>query len=630
VTDDVLLQAFVYLCAGVVFVPVAKRIGLGAVLGYLLAGVTIGPWGLGLVGTEGHEVMHFAELGIVMMLFLVGLELRPALLWGLRRPILGLGGLQVGTTALALAAAALVLGLGWKPSLAVGLILATSSTAIVLSSLAERSLLETRGGRASFSVLLFQDVSVIPILAVFPLLAATPEAAAGGGGGRSAWLSALLLFGAVAIVVLAGRFVVRPVFRFLARVRLRESFTAFALLLVVGIALLMQQVGLSPALGTFLAGVVLADSEYRHELQGDVEPFKGLLLGLFFISVGAQVDFGRIVDAPATIAGIVAGTMALKVGVLYALGAGFGLDRPARWLFALALPQIGEFAFVLVSFAERSRVFGAEIASPLVAAVAISMLLTPLLFVALERWVLPAVTEVEPEREADEIPVSDAPVVIAGHGRFGQIVGRILRANRIATTVLDLDPEIVDALGRIGIKVHYGDASRLELLHAAGCERARLFVLAIDEPAEAVEIARQVRTHFPHVPIVARARDRVHYRELRRVGVTEVHRELFAASYEAGIAALRALGYRAHTAHRLARRWRDHEERDLHELMELWGTDRDTFFARSRLAIEEAERLMSEADAGLRGERDAGWDNETLRDDATPDAAARGGAEPAG
>jgi monovalent cation:proton antiporter-2 (CPA2) family protein len=629
VTDEVLLQAFVYLCAGVVFVPLAKRIGLGAVLGYLLAGVTIGPFGLGLVGTEGHEVMHFAELGVVMMLFLVGLELRPALLWELRRPILGLGGLQVGVSALALAAAASAFGLGWKPSLAVGLILALSSTAIVLSSLAERGLLETRGGRASLSVLLFQDVAVIPILAILPLLAAAAPAT-GAAAERSAWVSALLVLGAVGVVVVAGRFVVRPVFRFLARVRLRESFTAFALLLVVGIALLMQQVGLSPALGTFLAGVLLADSEYRHELQGDVEPFKGLLLGLFFISVGAQIDFGRIVDAPATIAGIVGGTLALKAGVLLALAAGFGLDRPARWLLALALPQVGEFGFVLLSFAERSRVFGAEIASPLVASVAISMLLTPLLFVALERWVLPAVTGAEPEREPDELPASDAHVVIAGHGRFGQIVGRILRANRIPTTVLDLDPEIVDALGRIGIKVHYGDASRLELLHAAGCERARLFVLAIDDPAQAVEIARVVRQHFPQLPIVARARDRVHYRELRHAGVDEVHRELFAASWEAGVAALRALGYRAHTAHRLARRWRDHEERDLHELMELWGTDRDRFFARSRLAIEEAERLMSEADAGLRGERDAGWDDETLRGDATPDAATRGGGEPRG
>lgn len=626
--SDVLSQAFVYLCAAMVFVPVAKRVGLGAVLGYLMAGVTIGPWGLGLVGTEGREVMHFAELGVVMMLFLVGLELRPALLWEMRRPILGLGGLQVAATTGVVAAAALALGLAWQPALAVGMTLAMSSTAIVLSSLTERGLSNTEGGRASISVLLFQDVAVIPILAVFPLLAAVSAAVAPDGGGeRPAWLSALIVLGAVAGVVLAGRFVVRPVFRFLARIRLRESFTAFALLLVVGIALGMQQVGLSPALGTFLAGVVLADSEYRHELQGDVEPFKGLLLGLFFISIGAQIDFGLLAEAPATIAGIVAATMVLKAGVLYALAWAFGLDRPARWLLALALPQIGEFAFVLLSFGVRGRVFGPEVADPLVAAVAISMFLTPLLFVALERWVLPAVTEAEPERGADEIAASDAHVVIAGHGRFGQIVGRILRANRIPTTVLDLDPEIVDALGRIGIKVHYGDASRLELLHAAGCERARLFVLAIDEPAEAVEIARQVRQHFPHLPIVARARDRVHYRELRRVGVTEVHRELFAASYEAGIAALRALGYRAHTAHRLARRWRDHEERDLHELMELWGTDRDTFFARSRLAIEEAERLMSEADAGLRGDGDLGWDNERLRAEAVDAGAAREGSE---
>jgi monovalent cation:proton antiporter-2 (CPA2) family protein len=629
VTDEVLRQAFVYLCAGVVFVPLARRIGLGAVLGYLLAGVAIGPFGLALVGSEGHEVMHLAELGVVMMLFLVGLELRPALLFALRRPILGLGGLQVGVSALALGAAAAAFGLAWRPALAVGLVLAMSSTAIVLSSLAERGLLETRSGRASLSVLLFQDVAVIPILAILPLLAAAAPAA-DAGAGRPAWLSALWVFAAVAGVVLAGRFLVRPVFRFLARVRLRESFTAFALLLVVGIALLMQQVGLSPALGTFLAGVVLADSEYRHELSGDVEPFKGLLLGLFFISVGAQIDFARIADAPAAIAGIVAGTMVLKAGVLFALAAAFGLDRPARWLLALALPQVGEFGFVLLAFAERSRVFDAEVASPLVAAVAISMLLTPLLFVALERWLLPALTRGEPERPADEIPASDAHVVIAGHGRFGQIVGRILRANRIATTVLDLDPEIVDALGRIGIKVHYGDASRLELLHAAGCARARLFVLAVDDPAQAVAIARVVRQHFPDLPIVARARDRVHYRELRHAGVGEVHRELFAASWEAGIAALRALGYRAHTAYRLARRWRAHEERDLQELMELWGTDRDRFFARSRLAIEEAERLMREADVGLHGERDAGWDAETLRGDATPDAAARGGGEPRG
>jgi glutathione-regulated potassium-efflux system ancillary protein KefC len=623
VTDDVLSQAFVYLCAAVVFVPIAKRIGLGAVLGYLLAGVAIGPFVLGLVGTEGHEVMHFAEFGVVMMLFLVGLELRPSLLWELRRPILGLGGLQVVGCTLVLAGGALAFGLPWKQAVAVGMILSMSSTAIVLSSLTERGLLKTQGGQSSFSVLLFQDIAVIPILALFPLLGAVDPAAAVAtdGAGRPAWLSALLILGAVAGVVAAGRFVIRPVFQFLAEVRLREAFTAFALLLVVGIALLMQVVGLSPALGTFLAGVVLADSEYRHELESDIEPFKGLLLGLFFISVGAQIDFSLIGAMPLTIALIVLGSMALKLAILLGLGRAFRLSRPARWLLAFALPQVGEFAFVLLAFGQQSRIFGAEIASPLVAAVAISMVLTPLLFVALERWVLPAVTDGGVERAQDEIGHADAPVVVAGYGRFGQVVGRILRANHIQMTVLDLDPEMVDVLGRLGIKVYYGDASRPELLHSAGCERARLFVLAVDDPEESRKIVEAVQKHFPHLTIIARARSRIEYFELRRAGIEHVHRETFGSAYEAGIASLQVLGYRAYTAHRLARRWRDHEERELDELMKLWGDD-ETYFARARRAMEEAERLMRDEDPQVYVDRDAAWDNESLRADAAPDAAA--------
>jgi monovalent cation:proton antiporter-2 (CPA2) family protein len=622
-TEGVLGQAFVYLCAAVVFVPVAKWLGLGAVLGYLLAGVTIGPWVLGLVGTEGHHVMHFAEFGVVMMLFLVGLELRPALLWQLRRPILGLGGLQVALTIAAVAGAAIALGLDPKVALAVGMVLAMSSTAIVLSSLGERGLLKSQGGQASFSVLLFQDISVIPILAAFPLLAAGAVATSAGDD-RPAWMSALLLLGAVAAVVLAGRFVVRPMFQFLALVKLRESFTAAALLIVVGIALLMQQVGLSPALGTFLAGVVLADSEYRHELEADIEPFKGLLLGLFFISVGAQIDFGLMGDEPLMIGGIVLGSMLLKGAILYGLARVFRLARPARWLFAFALPQIGEFAFVLLSFGVQNHVFGDDVARPLVAATAISMVLTPLLFIALERWVLPAVTDDESDqRPQDEvIDHGDAPVVFAGYGRFGQIVGRILRANRIATTIVDLDPEMVDVLGRLGVKAYYGDASRLELLHAAGCERARLFVLAVDDTAEATKIAETVKKHFPHLTILARARDRPHYFELKRLGIQHVHRETFGSAYELGIVALRELGYRANTAHRLARRWRDHEERELAELAEVWGQGRDAYFAKARRAIEEAERLMREEDPQVYVERDAAWDNESLRADQKVDAAA--------
>lgn len=627
-TDSVLAQAFIYLCAAVLFVPVAKRLGLGAVLGYLLAGVVIGPWVLGLVGAEGHSVMHFAEFGVVMMLFLVGLELQPSLLWQMRRPILGLGGTQVVVTAALIGGAALAVGVAWNVAIAVGLTFAMSSTAIVLSTLSERGLLKTQGGQASFSVLLFQDIAVIPILAVLPLLAVGAveggggDPAHGGGGDRPAWLQAALSLAAVAGVVLAGRFVVRPIFQFLARVKLRESFTAAALLLVVGIAFLMTQVGLSQALGTFLAGVVLADSEYRHELEADIEPFKGLLLGLFFISVGAQIDFGLIAREPLLIAGIVVGSMALKLVILRALGRVFGLDRPSRWLLAFALPQVGEFAFVLLSMGTQEGVFTPELASPLVAAVAISMLLTPLLFIAVERWVLPAVSERDAARPHDEIAHADTPVIIAGYGRYGQMVGRMLRANRIPMTILDLDPDMVDVLSRLGIKVYYGDASRLDLLHAAGAARAKVFVLAVDDKDTATRIAEEVRKHFPHLTIIARCRNRPHYYELRALGIQHLHRETFGSAYETGIETLRQLGYRAHTAHRLARRWREHEERELEEMTRIWNeADDDTYWERARRGLDEAERLMREDDPTVHAERDAAWNNESLRADAHPDAA---------
>ncbi|MGE3455615.1 MAG: monovalent cation:proton antiporter-2 (CPA2) family protein [Kofleriaceae bacterium] len=487
-SDSVLFQAFVYLGVAVVFVPIAKRLGLGAVLGYLIAGIVIGPWVLGLVGSEGHHVMHFAEFGVVMMLFLVGLELRPSMLWQMRRPILGLGGLQVALSASVVAGGAIAVGLPWKAALAIGLTFAMSSTAIVLSTLTERGLLKTRGGQSSFSVLLFQDIAVIPILAIFPLLGvaiATQVTDVTSESGRPAWLSGLIVLGAVAAVVAFGRFVVRPLFQFLAATKLRESFTAAALMIVTGIALLMQQVDLSPALGTFLAGVVLADSEYRHELESDIEPFKGLLLGLFFISIGAQIDFGVIASAPLQIIGIVFATMAGKAGVLYALGRFTGLDRPARWLLALGLAQVGEFAFVLITFGQRSGIFSDHLAAMMVATVAISMMLTPPVFIILERWVLPRVTAKAAERPQDEIVDAHTPVIIAGYGRYGQMVGRMLRANRIPMTILDLDPEIVEFVGRLGIKVYYGDASRSDLLHAAGCAHAKVFVLAVDKKQEA-------------------------------------------------------------------------------------------------------------------------------------------------
>lgn len=618
-SDSILFQAFVYLAAAVIFVPIAKRLGLGAVLGYLIGGVVIGPYVLGFIGTEGHHVMHFAEFGVVMMLFLVGLELRPALLWQLRKPILGLGGLQVATTAVLVGGAAMAFGVGWKPALAVGLTFASSSTAIVLATLAERGLLKSSGGQSAFSVLLMQDIAVIPTLAVFPVLgvaAVTEVTDVTSEAGRPAWLSGLFVLLAVAGVVAIGRFVVRPLFRFLASAQLRESFTAAALMIVIGIALLMQQVGLSPALGTFLAGVVLADSEYRHELETDIEPFKGLLLGLFFISVGAQIDFALIGAAPLTITGIVLGTMTLKLIALYGLGRMFRLDRPARWLLAFSLAQIGEFAFVLLSFGVQNHVFTEAFASPLVAAVAISMVLTPPMFILLERYVLPRVASTVEARPQDEVHDDhEAPVVIAGYGRFGQMVGRILRANRIPVTILDLDPEMVDVLGRLGVKVYYGDASRTDLLHAAGLSHARLFVLAVDDKAEATKIVENVRHHFPNIPIIARCRDRQHYWELRALGVKKVFRETFSSAYETGIEALIQLGYRAHTAHRLARKWRDHEERVIEELGELWNQDRESYFQKVRTGLDEAERLMRDEDPRVYRERDGGWDNESLRAD---------------
>ena len=624
-TDSVLAQALIYLAAAVVFVPIAKRLGLGAVLGYLCAGVAIGPWVLGLVGGEGHHVMHFAEFGVVMMLFLVGLELRLPLLWQMKRSIFGLGGLQVAVTGAVVAGAAIALGVPWKQSIAIGLTFAMSSTAIVLSTLTERGMLKTNGGQASFAVLLFQDISVIPILAVFPMLAMSVTkniTDVTESSGRPAWVSGLLVLAAVVGVVAFGRFVVRPLFRFLAGAQLRESFTAAALMIVVGIALLMQSVDVSPALGTFLAGVVLADSEYRHELEVDIEPFKGLLLGLFFISVGAQIDFGLIVSTPLKIAGIVIGSMTLKLVVLYGLGRVFGLDRPARWLFAFALAQIGEFAFVLLNMGLTEGIFTPDVASPLVAAVAISMVLTPPVFIFLERFVLPRVTDQEPTREQDEIRDADTPVVIAGYGRFGQMVGRILRANRIPMTILDLDPEMVEIVGRLGVKVYYGDASRTDLLHAAGCAKAKLFVLAVDDAPTATKIAEAVREHFPKLTIIARCRDRPHYWELRQRGVSRVFRETFGSAYETGIAALQALGYRAYTAHRLARKWREHEERLLEELGEVWGKgDRDAYLKRTRGAMDEAERLMRDEDPTVFEERDAAWDNESLRADRQVDAA---------
>ncbi|MEO6002215.1 MAG: monovalent cation:proton antiporter-2 (CPA2) family protein [Opitutus sp.] len=597
--DSMLLHVFIYLVAAVVSVPLAKRLGLGSVLGYLIAGVLIGPHVLGLVGDRTGDVMHFAEFGVVMMLFLVGLELQPTLLWRMRAQLIGLGGLQVLGTAVVVTAIGYALGLGARVPLAAGLILAMSSTAIVLQSLQERGKLKTPGGEAAFSVLLFQDIAVIPILALLPLLAiqggSEPAAAAStsGIGHLPGWVQALIVVGAVTGIVAMGRYVVNPLFRAIAKTQLRELFTAAALLLVIGVSLVMQLVGLSAALGTFVAGVVLANSEYRHELEADIEPFKGLLLGLFFISVGAGIDFALMRAQPGLIAGLVLALLTVKFVVLFVLSRGFKLATPEGMLFSFALAQGGEFAFVLLSFVVDHRVMTRAVAEPLVAVVALSMAVTPLMFVFNERYVQSWFAQPRrPEREADRIDAGDNPVIIAGFGRFGHIVGRLLRANGVGTTVLDLDAEQVEIVRKLGIKVFYGDATRLDLLHAAGAARATAIVIAIDGEEKAVQLVELVQKNFPKLKIFARAVGRVHAYEFQKRGVMTFYRETVGSSLDMGIDVLHELGMPLHQAQRAAIIFKRHDEKSVRDLAQFWDDD-EAYFKNARQNIEAFEQMFA-------------------------------------
>jgi CPA2 family monovalent cation:H+ antiporter-2 len=560
--DGFLLLAFLFLIAGVVAVPIATRLGLGSVLGYLLAGIAIGPL-LGWLHVDVVSIQHFAEFGVVMMLFLVGLELEPRMLWTMRNKLLGLGGLQVVVTAALVTAIAMALGQPWSIALAIGLVFALSSTAIVLQTLNEKGLMKSDGGQSSFSVLLFQDIAVIPMLAFIPLLA-LPElqelAAPGADAGHASlslvdrvlgWQRALLTVGAIAFVVIVGTYLIRPIFRFIAVARLRELFTATALLLVIAIALLMVVVGLSPALGVFLAGVVLANSEYRHELESNIDPFKGLLLGVFFITVGAAIEFELLLNNLGAILGMTLGLVVLKAAVLYALSRVFGISGSDRWLFTLGLAQAGEFGFVLLTFSVASSVIPAAIAEQLLLVVALSMLLTPMLFIVYERVIAPRYVEAQ-EEKADDID-EQGSVIIAGHGRFGGIINRILLSAGFKTVVLDYQSEQLEMLRAFGVKVFFGDAMRPDLLHAAGIEEAKMLVIAIDDKAAATELVRYVTENHPHLYIVARAIDRHHVYELWSAGARDIIRETFDSSLRAGRSALEALGVHPYDAERQIR-----------------------------------------------------------------------------
>jgi monovalent cation:proton antiporter-2 (CPA2) family protein len=590
-SSDFLFQAFIYLGAAVVSVPIAKRLGLGSVLGYLLAGVIIGPHVFGFIGDARGGVMNVAQFGVVMMLFLVGLELRPNVLWRLRGPIFGSGALQVGLTALVCAALALCFHLGIGPAIAVGLILSDSSTAIAVQSLSEKGWLNTKGGQSSVAVLLFQDLAVIPILAVMPFLAAT-HPAANATTHANTWSQALLVLVTVGAIIVGGRFLVGPAFHFLALTRLHEVFTAAALLLVVGIALAMQVVGLSPALGTFLAGVVLAESEYRHELEADIEPFKGLLLGLFFVSVGASIDLSLLRSEPILMAGLVIGLLLVKAAVLYGIGKISRLENSQNFTFSLALAQGGEFAFVLVAFAEQNQVFGQAIGDRLIAVVALSMVAAPFLFTMNEFWIQPRFSSRLHQRQPDEIDETTNPVIIAGVGRYGVVVGRLLNTQNIKTTVLDFDPEQVDLIRKIGFKVFYGDATRHEMLAAAGAAQAKLLVVAINDVEGSLRLVELAQKHFPNLTLLVRAHDREHAYRLIKMGVKNIFRETLESSLEMGAQALRVLGFGAYRAYRAAHTFKEYDEETVQILAEYFGTDQKDFIGEVRKRVKSIDELF--------------------------------------
>jgi len=592
-----LINSFIYLSAAVIAVPLCRMLGLGAIIGYLGAGIAIGPWGLGLV-TNVEDILHFAEFGVVLMLFLVGLELEPRRLWNLRRAIFGWGSAQLLACTACIFIACFALGYwipgtlgGWKTPLVAALGLALSSTAIALQVMGERNMLGTSSGQAGFSILLFQDVAAIPILALLPLLGAALPAAAPDAS--PTWLEALKIIAIIGGIVLGGRLLLRPLFRWIAGSRTPEIFTAASLLLVVGISALMQVVGLSMALGAFLAGVLLAESEYRRELETDIEPFKGLLLGLFFIAVGMSIDFGVLWRSPGVMALLVLGFMALKALAIYTLARLMGLPYQDRPVFTLLLAQGGEFAFVVFQAAAGARVFPAETASLLIGAVAVSMLLSPLLLVMLDKLLLPRWANCGvPVLEEISEP-QQAPVVIAGFGRYGQIVARLMLAQGIPCTVLDHDAEMIEAARSFGYRVFYGDASRLDLLRTAGAAQAKVLVVAVDDKTQSLAIVDLAREHFPQLQLVARARDVTHWHELRDRGVMLVQRELFESSLRSARSVLELLGQGTAEAAQTVRRFREHNLQ-LFEKMHPHYKDRNKLIAVVKQGRAQLEEQMAQ------------------------------------
>jgi glutathione-regulated potassium-efflux system ancillary protein KefC len=599
---DFLIALLVFLVAAVVAVPLARRGGLGAVLGDLLAGAAIGPFALRLV-TNVESILHFSEFGVVLMMFVIGLELEPRKLWALRRSIFGYGGAQLAACALVIGAVAALAGAPWQVALVAGLGLALSSTAIALATLTERNLFGTPAGAASFGILLFQDIAAIPMIALLPLLAT--QGAEGAGPGAAGWLAAGKAVAVIGAVVVGGRYLVRPALRFIARTDMREMFTAFALLLVVGIALMMDAVGLSMALGTFLAGVLLADSEYRHALEADLEPFKGLLLGLFFMAVGMSIDFAVLARSPWLVLGLVAAFVVAKTALLVLLARYFAIARGQRLLFALLISQGGEFAFVVFGVAGTAGLLPRETEALLVLVVALSMVATPLLLLAYDRLVAPRLGSGK-ARPDETITPQHNPVLIAGFGRFGQIVGRLLYTQGVGVTVLDHDPDQIEFLRQFGFKVFYGDATRLDLLEAAGIADARILVVAIDGMDEGLELIDRVRQRFPELQIYARARHVSHVYQLKDRGVHLFEREMFEGSLMLGRRVLEGLGFDPAEARNVALRFRRHNIQAIDRFYPHY-TDQKKLVSLARQARDELEEMFRQDREQRRQREEAEW-----------------------
>lgn len=620
--NNFFIQAIIYLAAAVIFVPIAKKIGLSSILGYLFAGIIIGPFVLGLIGQRGEDIMHFAEFGVVMMLFLIGLELDPYKFWKMRKFILGMGSIQVfGTTFLITLVTYAILGWTWQTALAVGLALSLSSTAIVLQTLKEKGLSNTSMGRASFAVLLFQDIAVIPILAFIPLLASA-DLAENLISNKSfisefaGWLKTLIVFATIGLVYVSGKFLVVPFLHMIAKTRLQELFTATALLLVIGVSYLMQLVGLSPALGAFMAGVVLANSEFKHELEGDIAPFKGLLLGLFFIGVGASINFDLIIEHPVFILVSVLVLTLIKFLVLFGVGKLYKKSNDQNLLFSIGLSQAGEFGFVIMSFGMQISIVQTTIANQTLAVIALSMLLTPFLLLINEKWIDPnfGVKETVDDKVT---PIDDhKEVIIAGFGHFGSTIGRLLRANGVNATILDHDSERVDMLRKIGFKVYYGDATRKELLEAAGIANAKLFIAAIDNPTVNLTMVELIRKNYPDLKILSRARNRVDAFELLEQGVNQFYRETLYTAVHLGVDALVEMGHRKYSATRQGQRFIKYDDETTRRIASK-RHDKMAFLATMKDELEMQEELLKNDLQTNFKASDHSWDSSVLKENNT-------------